>query len=58
MKLLIAILLAVSLTGCANIMHYKEWKPGQRPGLTFVSEHEGCVDRFYVGNKITFSKCF
>lgn len=56
MKLLIALALSFSLTGCAG-MHYKEWKPGQRLGLTFASK-DGCSDRLYVGNKLAYSKCF
>lgn len=56
MKLLIALVLSFSLTGCAS-MHYKEWKPGQRIGFTFVSQ-DGCSDKFYIGNKFAYSKCF
>jgi len=57
MKLLIALLLTLVLTGCAN-MQRQEWKPGQRIGLTWVSEHDGCKDKFVISNKVFFSKCF
>lgn len=57
MKLLMICIFALSLTGCAN-MHRQEWKPGQRFGLTFVSEHHGCKDKLLINGKITYTKCF
>jgi len=57
MKLLIALFVTLILSGCAN-MHRQEWKPGQKIGFVWVTNHDGCQDKLVIGQKTFYSKCF
>lgn len=57
MKLLIALFVTLILSGCAN-MERQEWKPGQKIGFVWVTNHDGCQDKLVIGQKTFYSKCF
>lgn len=59
MKLLFVTLILLGLSGCAN-MRREEWKPGQRPSLSFViKDNGGCQEKIGVRSKgVYYKKCF